>query len=103
MTGLDAKPSWLNPQSNFRDHVLVENRHNPTTMFMKTCIDQRYKITVHYKQSYGEIYDLQEDPGEYKNLWDSPEHQDLKRDLLLKLIHANMDIEPLPMPRIAGA
>jgi len=48
-------------------------------------------------------YDLQEDPGEYVNLWDHPEAQDLKRDLLLAFLHGEMAKAPLPMPRIAGA
>ena len=103
MTGLDMKSEWMGETDALRDHVIVENRHNPTTMFMKTYVEERYKMTLHFKQSYGEIYDLQEDPGEYKNLWDLPEHQELKKDLLLKFMYADMAIEPMPMPRISGA
>ena len=50
-----------------------------------------------------QLYDLEKDPGEYTNLWDSDGHQDLKRDLLLKFMYADMAIEPMPMPRICGA
>jgi len=50
-----------------------------------------------------ELYDLQEDPSEYRNLWDDPESQDLKRNLLLQFLHGEMAKAPLPMPRIAGA
>ncbi|MFO7822009.1 MAG: sulfatase-like hydrolase/transferase [Lentisphaeria bacterium] len=103
MTGLDMKPEWTGESGPIRSHVIVENRHNPTTMNMKTYIDERYKITVHFNQDYGEIYDLQTDPGEYTNLWNSADHQDLKRDLLLKFLYADMAIEPMPMPRICGA
>jgi len=70
---------------------------------MKTYIDERYKLTVHFNRKYGELYDLQEDPGEYRNLWDIPECQELKKDLLLKFIYADMAIEPMLMPRISGA
>jgi arylsulfatase A-like enzyme len=103
MTGIDMKSEWTGEVKALRDHVIVENRHNPTTMFMKTYVDERYKMTVHFNRPYGEIYDLQEDPGEHKNLWDLPEHQELRKDLLLKFMYANMAIEPMPMPRIAGA
>lgn len=58
---------------------------------------------MHFNQDYAEIYDLDADPGEYTNLWNSEEHQDLKRDLLLKFMSADMAIESMPMPRICGA
>ena len=32
--------------------------------------DERYKIVVYHGHEQGELYDLQEDPGEFKNLWD---------------------------------
>ena len=60
-------------------------------------------MTVHYNREYGELYDLQEDPGEYVNLWVHPESQELKQELLLKCIYGEMAKAPLPMPRITGA
>ena len=72
-------------------------------MNMRTYINHRYKITVHYNQDYGELYDLKTDPGEYTNLWDINDYQQLKGELLLHFIHAEMGKAPLPMPRIANA
>jgi len=66
-------------------------------------LQEAYKITVHYNRDYGELYDLKNDPGEIKNLWDIPEKQQLKQDLLLKFIYGEMAKAPLPMPRIAVA
>lgn len=103
MTGVDEKPVWTGEVESIRDHVMVENQHQPTTMNMRTFINQRYKITVHYNQPYGELYDLQEDPGELVNLWDDPGNQDLKQGLLLDFVHAEMAKALLPMPRIAPA
>jgi len=103
MTGLDERPVWNGETETIRDHVIVENRHNPTTMNMKTYVDERHKLTVHFNRPYGELYDLVDDPCELRNLWDVPECQDLRKDLLLKLVHADMAIEAMPMPRIAGA
>lgn len=37
-------------------------------------------------EQYGELFDLENDPHELHNLWDSPQHQDLKRDLLIELM-----------------
>jgi arylsulfatase A-like enzyme len=103
MTGVDEKAVWVGETDSIRDHVIVENQHQPTTMNMRTYINQRYKMTVHYNRKYGELYDLKKDPREYENLWDDPEHQDLKRDILLRFLHGEMAKAPIPMPRISGA
>lgn len=103
MSGVTETDVWFGRRDRRRDHVIVENQHQPTTVNLRTYINTRYKLTVHYNQPYGELYDLQEDPGEYVNLWDHPEAQDIKRDLLLKFAHGEMAKAPLPMPRIAGA
>ena len=103
MTGVDESAVWLGNRETIRDHVIIENQHQPTTINMRTFINARYKITVHYNRDYGELYDLQADPLEYKNLWNRPEHQDLKRDLLLKFLYGEMAKAPRPMPRIIQA
>lgn len=102
-TGMNQSPVWRGEQEKIRDHVVVENHHEPTTIHVKTYVDQRYKITVYYNRDYGEIFDLQEDPGEVNNLWDDPASAALKTELLLKLLHAEMGKEPIPTPRTWGA
>jgi uncharacterized sulfatase len=103
MTGVNEKTVWIGETPQIREHVIVENQHQPTTMNMRTYINQRYKLTVHFNQPYGELYDLETDPEEYVNLWDDPDSQDLKRDLLLAFLHGEIAKAPLPMPRIAPA
>ncbi len=103
MTGVDERAVWTGETGTIRDHVIVENQHQPTTMNMRSLITSRHKLTVHFNHRYGEMYDLEEDPGEYINLWDRPDCQHLKVDLLLKFIHGEMAKAPLPMPRITAA
>ena len=103
MTGKNMMPEWRGDIEQTRDHIIVENHHQPTTVHCKTYVEERYKITVYYNQPYGELFDLQEDPGEYNNLWNDPEHQLLRYQLTEKLLFAEMGKEPMPMPRIAGA
>lgn len=103
MTGVDQKEVWLGHKAQARDHAICEFRHEPTTIHQKTYVDARYKITVYYNQTYGEIFDLQEDPSELHNLWDEPEYGSLKTELLLKYAWAELGKEPLPMPRIHHA
>lgn len=103
MAGVNEKAVWTGESESLREHVIIENQHQPTTMNMRTYINQRYKLTVHFNQTFGELYDLKADPGVFINLWDDPDYQVLKQSLLLDFIHAEMAKAPLPMPRIAGA
>lgn len=102
MSGVSQLDTWQGGDTA-RDHVLIENRHEPTTIHVKTYVDDRYKLTVYYRQPYGELFDLSNDPGETRNLWDDPGHSELKTELTRRLLFAEMGKEPLPMPRVAGA
>jgi len=103
MTGRSQRAVLEGSAPSARDHVIVENHHQPTTLHLKTYVNSRYKITVYYDRDYGEIFDLEADPGEVNNLWDDPASADLKRELLMKYIHAELGKEPMWMPRIATA
>ena len=41
-----------------------------------------YKLSVYHGLNLGELYDLENDPWEHDNLWDSANHQQLKFELL---------------------
>jgi uncharacterized sulfatase len=103
MTGLDQSPVWRGEQERVRDHCLIEDRHEPDTIHVKTYVDDRHKLIVYYRRDYGQLYDLREDPGEVNNLWDDPDSQPLKHDLILRLLYAEMGKEPVWMPRVWGA
>lgn len=61
------------------------------------------KLTRYLGRSYGEFFDLKEDPGEINNLWDEPSAQALKAELMEKLVDLKMREEPMWMPRVAPA
>lgn len=103
MTGKSQRAVFEGSAESVRDHVIVENHHQPTTLHLKTYVDARYKLTVYYNQNYGELFDLVKDPGELNNLWDDPGSRDLKQDLMLKYIHAELGKEPMWMPRVSTA
>ena len=103
MTGISQKDVWFGKKEAIRSNVIVENHHQPTTLHQKTYVDRRYKITVYYGRTYGELFDLETDPGEINNLWADPCHKDLKSELLLKYIHAELGKEPIWMPRVSVA
>jgi arylsulfatase A-like enzyme len=103
MTGLDQQAVWNGDSSGARNHVIVENHHQPTTVHAKTYITNQYKITVYCNQTYGELFDMEHDPEENSNLWDNPEYATIKADLLCKFLHGEMEKESTWMPRVWGA
>ena len=78
-------------------------RHQPTAIHMRSLITQHHKLTVYRDQDYGELYDLEQDPGELKNHWSDPAYAQRKSELLRHFINAELKREPTPMPRISSA
>ena len=103
MQGVNQLEVWRGNTESARDHVLVENRHNPTTVHLRTFVDSRYKLTVYRNAEYGELFDLQEDPNELSNKWDNPAYRTVKADLMMRFLQAEIQREPTRMPRIVGA
>ena len=54
MSGRNAWPQWFDREDGVeapRDHVVVENRHDPDTIHLRTLVEERYKLTVYYGQN----------------------------------------------------
>ena len=69
---------------------------------MRTLVTDRWRLTVYRGVSWGELYDLENDPLEMTNLWDSPEHMEDKARLMLQLVQEMEDLaddSPLPTAR----
>ncbi|MGH2460965.1 MAG: sulfatase family protein, partial [Chloroflexota bacterium] len=76
-----------------RDHVRCEYYDAvdlPDRSFATMYRDRRWKIVVYHGHGLGEIYDLENDPDEFDNLWDSPSHLALKVDLLRQSFDATV-------------
>ena len=103
MTGVNQFDVWCGKKESARECVIVENRHEPTLVHLRTYLDERYKITVYRDRDYGELFDLEKDPGEVHNRWADPEYASVKSELLRKFMNATLVCEPTRMPRVAGA
>lgn len=68
--------------------------------------DHQWKLVYYLGQSDGELFDLSSDPGETRNLWESPDHRDLREKLIRDLLewsmrstlHARMQPSRKPQP-----
>jgi arylsulfatase len=52
--------------------------------------DGRYKLVVYHGQEIGELYDLGQDPCEFRNLWDARDMLSVRHDLTSRLFDALM-------------
>lgn len=64
---------------------------------VRSLLTKRWRYTVYRDQPWGELYDLEADPRETHNLWDSPAHKSTRAHLSERLTHhliAQMDESP---------
>ncbi|MDE0344353.1 MAG: hypothetical protein OXI66_01015, partial [Boseongicola sp.] len=64
-----------------------------------TVIHKKWRLSMYLGKCPNELFDLELDPGEMENLWNSPDHSDV-RSLLLEILAqleiAGVDRVPLP-------
>ncbi|WP_309719074.1 sulfatase/phosphatase domain-containing protein, partial [Armatimonas sp.] len=78
-------------------------RHQPTKLHLRTFITERYKLTLYRGETFGELFDLQDDPGELHNRFADPDYATVKAQLMEQWLQAEIAREPTRFPRIAGA
>lgn len=73
-------------------------KHVPS--FATMYRDARWKLCVYHRNDYGELYDLENDPDEFENLWENPAYQELKSGLLKSSFDATLCAADPGPPRI---
>ena len=88
-----------------RGSFLIEEEQHPGVLDydhalrLRTLVTQRYRMTVYQGASWGEIYDLSDDPNELRNLWDNANARQIRSELFEQLAHEQMalsDASPYP-------
>jgi arylsulfatase A-like enzyme len=77
-----------------RDHVFCEQAGdgNMTGATYLTMIRSRTHKLVHFQgQPLGQLFDLQSDPMERRNLWDEPTMRDTRDELLRRMLEFHID------------
>ncbi|MGY8697024.1 MAG: sulfatase family protein, partial [Verrucomicrobiia bacterium] len=54
--------------------------------------NDRYKLNVYHDQNLGELYDLEEDPWEFNDLWNDPEYSEIKNRLIYESFNAHVNL-----------
>ena len=86
MQGVSMKGILQGHERGNRAAVLTENDDDFVPMRMRTITTSRWKLTYYLGQSMGELIDREADPDEMKNLWQSPQHSDVKQEMMQLLL-----------------
>jgi uncharacterized sulfatase len=104
MEGRSQAAAWRSGAS-VRDHAILEFRPCAGDFMQWTIADGRYKLAIYDGRSYGELYDLESDPGCERNLFARVECAPVERRLRERLAAhiAAARVGDRPRPRTAGA
>jgi len=100
--GRSLVPVLEGTQSTVQDSVIIENDEDYLGLRLRTLVTATHKITTYTghrgAEPYGELFDLENDPGELHNRWNDPEAGELKRELI-ELLHYRLVETDTAVPR----
>ena len=82
LDGRNALPLFQGTTAAIREGALIECIDDPQKLRLKTYVTAESKLTWYHGQSFGELYDLAQDPREKMNQWDNPAYAAEKARLL---------------------
>lgn len=105
LQGRSLLTAMQKPEQFKRDFLVVEEE-GQRIMFgfkhrvrMRTLISARYRLSLYEGADWGELYDLELDPDEIVNRWETPEYQTIKNELLQALVQTMIEYsETSPYP-----
>ncbi len=80
MSSKNLIPLITGDEPKIRDFVVTEHFN------IRSIRTFDAKLVFYANRSYGELYDLKNDPNELKNLWSEPGYDSLKNELMKKLL-----------------
>ena len=94
--GRSFAPLLAGETSEHRDAVIVERISvlgGTELMKVKMLVTEDWKLLHYGSAPYGELYDVRKDPEDLVNLWDSKEHEQIRRTLTDGLLAELIDSE----------
>lgn len=101
--GMQGKSLFGRP----RESALIQYDHqadNPGLGMpprVHTLRTQKWRLSLFDGADWGELYDLENDPGEFRNLWDDPAHSRARAEMVLSLARAEIEhVDRAPFPTV---
>jgi len=97
--GYIFRPMLESINESIRDSVVIEN-DDPTTGFNVRClVTEKYRLSVYPNSEHGELFDRENDPGEFYNLWYKEDFSQTRNKLVLQLLNDySKDTPCYPIP-----
>ena len=71
----------------------------PAPVQVRSMVTERWRMTLYGKSELAELYDLENDPSELRNLWDDPDYADVKAEMLERMVRRSIDhVDRSPLP-----
>ena len=64
----------------------------PSNFIVRTLMTNRWRLSLYSDVTWGELYDLEDDPCEFHNLWHKEEYRDLRMMLVEQLLRSMMSL-----------
>lgn len=84
--GRDQSAVWKGEAPQARAGICVEDRPHDAPFNQRVWITPRHKLVAYTTPGWGELYDLESDPHQTRNLWRDPAHSGLRQQLLSELL-----------------
>lgn len=91
-----AAPDYHKSAIHSEYYYAMPGIHN---RYISVYYDGKYKIAVHHNEEKGELYNLQNDPDEFYNLWDNQEYHHIKNEYIKKCFDSTLMTTMDPKPR----
>ncbi|MFC6674227.1 sulfatase [Marinobacterium aestuariivivens] len=105
MQGRSMLPVIADDNTNERDIVFIQYDHQRTHPGLSgpprvhSIFDGRWRLSLFHGVEWGELYDLEADPGEFVNRWNDPAAVKEKHRLIERLARAEIEhVDRTPLP-----
>ena len=105
--GRSQVPVLKGQEASVQEAILVENDEDYLGLRLRTLITPTHKLTTYTghrgPETYGELFNLENDPHELQNLWHKPEFEKVRLELMQQLHYKIVETDAAVPRRLSHA